>query len=112
MYQTALTSRRQVIRRNQNATRYQPIARALGPLAHGFFVAMLVVILGLMYLTQITKTSGFGYQVDELQSMRSSLLDENKQLEVEATRLQTLERIDSSNVAKSLQDVDSVEFTQ
>jgi hypothetical protein len=112
MYQTALTSRRQILRRNQNTARYQPIARALGPISNGLFVAMLVAVLGLMYLTQITKTSGFGYEVDELKTRRSTLVAENKQLEVEASRLQTLERIQGSSVAKSLEDISSVDFAQ
>jgi hypothetical protein len=40
------------------------------------------------------------------------LVAENKQLEVEASRLQTLERIQGSSVAKSLEDISSVDFAQ
>jgi regulator of replication initiation timing len=72
----------------------------------------MVVILGLMYLTQITKTTAFGYEVDELKTTRAALIEENEQLEVESARLQALERIRTSDVAKTLSDVGSVEFTQ
>jgi len=65
-----------------------------------------------MYLTQITKTTYFGYQVDELKTQRAVLVEENQQLEQEAARLQSLERISKSDVAKALENVNQVEFTQ
>lgn len=108
----ALSSQHQVLRRNQNTTRFSPLARGLGPVSHVLFVALMVVILGLMYLTQITKTTAFGYQVDELKTTRETLVEENEQLEVESARLQALERIRTSDVAKSLTDSGQVEFTQ
>lgn len=107
----ALSSQNQVIRRNQNTTRYSSIKKGLGPVSHALFVALMVAILGLMYLTQITKTTAYGYEVDELKTAKSALIEENEQLEVESARLQALERIRTSDVAKSLSDVGAVEFT-
>lgn len=112
MYQSAISSRRQVLRRNQNVSRYQTINPALGPISHALFVALMVATVGVMYLTQITKTTNFGYQVDELKTQRAVLVEENQRLEQEAARLQSLERISKSEVAKALDNVDQVEFTQ
>ena len=112
MHQSAITARRQVLRRNQNVSRYHSINPALGPISHAVFVALMVGTIGVMYLTQITKTTNFGYQVDELKTQRSALVEENQQLEQEAARLQSLERISQSDVAKALENVNQVEFTQ
>lgn len=112
MYQSAISSRRQVLKRNQNVSRYQTISPALGPISHGIFVALMLGTIGVMYLTQITKTTNFGYQVDELKTQRATLVEENQQLEQEAARLQSLERISKSDVAKALENVSQVEFTQ
>lgn len=112
MYQSALTSRYRVVKRNQNVSRYQPIAKSLGPISNALFVAMMVVILGVLYLTQITKTSAFGYQVDELKNTRAALIEENEQLEVQAARLQALERIKDNEVARSLSDIGQIDYSQ
>jgi cell division protein FtsL len=112
MYQSATLSRSRVIRRNQNTTRYQSVTKSLGPISNALFVAMMVAVVGLIYLTQITKTSEFGYQVDDLKNRRAQLVSENADLEVESARLQALERIRTSDVAKGLEDITSVEFAQ
>ncbi|MDX1766186.1 MAG: hypothetical protein R3313_04515 [Candidatus Saccharimonadales bacterium] len=73
-------------------------------------LAVLVCILGLIYLTQVTKTSAYGYEVDALRNQKQSLIEENQALEVESARLQALERIRKSKVAKNLSDAGSVEY--
>lgn len=108
----ALTSRHQVLRRNQNATRYSSIAKGLGPISHTLFVAMLVAIIGLIYLSQLTRASEFGYQVNDLKNRRTELVAENQTLQDEAARLQALERIRTSDVAKNLEPVNNFEFAQ
>jgi regulator of replication initiation timing len=74
-------------------------------------MALIVAITGMIYLTQITKTSSFGYQVDKLKNARQDLIEENQALEVEAARLQTLDRIKSSDIAKKLESSNGVHFT-
>lgn len=112
MHNSALTSRHQVLRRNQNATRYQSIAQGLGPISNTLFVAMLVAIVGLIYLSQLTRASEFGYQVNDLKNRRTELTAQNQSLQDEAARLQALERIRTSDVAKGLETVDQFEFAQ
>lgn len=104
-YHVATISQRQALRRNQNYVKHQPAEGVLGPIANFLFIAVLVSILGLIYLTQVTKTSSYGYEVNNLQTHYQELVKEKQSLQVESARLQALERIRSSNVAKGMDDV-------
>jgi cell division protein FtsL len=89
------------LRRNQNTVRFKmPVS--LGPVSHTVLIALMLAVLGLVYLTQITKTSTFGYQMNDLTSQKDQLASENSDLQVETARLQALERVQQSNVAKAM----------
>jgi cell division protein FtsL len=89
------------LRRNQNTVRFKmPVS--LGPVTHTVLIALMLAVLGLVYLTQITKTSTFGYQMNDLTSQKDQLASENSDLQVETARLQALERVQQSNVAKAM----------
>ncbi len=88
-------------RRNQNTVSFVPSA-ALGPVAHTVIVALMIAVLGLIYLTQVTKTSTYGYQLDSLKTTRENLLAEKQDLENENARLQALERVKNSSVAAAM----------
>ena len=91
----------QALRRNQNTVRFKmPIS--LGPVSHTVLIALMLAVLGLVYLTQITKTSLFGYQMKDLNNQKEQLMSENSDLQVETARLQALERVQQSNVAKAM----------
>ncbi len=66
---------------------------------------ILACLLGLLYLTQVTKTNSYGYQINDLQQQQTQLKDENTELQVSAARLQALERVKNSDVAKSMVSV-------
>lgn len=92
---------RQALRRNQNTVRFKmPVS--LGPVSHTVLIALMLAVLGLVYLTQITKTSTFGYQLNDLTTKQNQLASENSDLQVENARLQALERVQQSNVAKAM----------
>lgn len=65
-----------------------------------------------MYLTQITKQTSYGYEVNALETQKTELLGEQESLEVEAARLQALERVRESKVARDLVEPSSVEFAR
>lgn len=105
-YHIATISQRQSLRRNRNYVKHSSSnTSALGPVANILFIAVMVSILGLIYLTQVTKTSSYGYEVDNLKNTRQELAKENQSLEVESARLQALETIRTSKVAKSLESI-------
>lgn len=100
---------RQALRRNQNTVRFKaPIG--LGPVSHTVLIALMLAVLGLVYLTQITKTSTFGYQLNDLTTKQEQLVSENSDLQVETARLQALERVQQSNVAKAMTAPASTEY--
>lgn len=88
-------------RRNQNRIRFTP-GKGFGPVAHTVMIALMLSVLGLIYLTQITKTGAFGYQINELEVRKEQLLSEKRDLEVESARLQALERVKQSDVAQAM----------
>jgi len=97
-------------RRNQNTVAYTAAAK-LGPIAHTVIIALMIAVLGLIYLTQVTKTSFFGYQLNERETQLETLATERQNLEIENARLQALERVRSSDVAKAMTTPVSTEYT-
>jgi cell division protein FtsL len=82
----------------------------LGPISNIIVIVLVVCLLGLLYLTQVTKTNALGYQVSELNTRQTELKEEYASLEVESTRLQSLERVKSSSVASTMQDTKPTAF--
>jgi len=95
-------------RRNQNTVAFQSAAK-LGPVTHTVLVALMIAVLGLIYLTQITKTSTYGYELSDLDAKRTELISQKSDLEVENARLQALERVEASSVAQNMVQPSSVE---
>lgn len=100
------------MRRGQNTIRFDATKPGLGPVSHTIILAMILAIIGLLYLTQITKTSSYGYQVNELNDRKQALIEENEALTVESARLQAIERVKNSDVAKNLGNPNRTDFVQ
>lgn len=98
-------SRRGHYRRNQNSVSFVDTAKTLGPVSNTIILIVLACLIGLLYLTQVTKTNSYGYTINSLQQQQSQLQDQKANLEVTAARLQSLERVSNSSVAKSLVSV-------
>jgi hypothetical protein len=95
-------SRRRYPRRNQNAVSFIAKEQALGPISNTIILIILACLIGLLYLTQVTKTNSYGYIINNLQQQQSDLKSQKADLQVAAGRLQSLDRVASSSVAKSL----------
>jgi len=102
MGSNAAYSSGRTMRRSQNRIRFQS-NNSYGPITRTLLLVLVIGTLGLLYLTQITKTSAYGYQISELEDRKKTLLDENESLRVEAARLQSIERVRKSDFARSLQ---------
>lgn len=98
-------------RRNQNMVRYQ-FGASIGPVSHAVLIAIMLCVLGLIYLTQITKTSTYGYQIDDLKGEQNKLLSQQSDLKIENARLQALEHVASSDVAKNMTNPQVVDYVQ
>lgn len=98
---TASNSASRTWRRNQNTTKFQ-LREGLGPVTNTVLVILLLSVLGLIYLTQITKTNNYGYQLNDLRQQHTELQEKKAALQVETARLQSLERTEQSDVARSM----------
>lgn len=98
-------SRRGYVRRNQNSVSFNTSARGLGPISNSIILIVLACLVGLLYLTQVTKTNSYGYTINNLEQAQSQLKDQKANLEVTAARLQSLDRVSNSKVAKRLVSV-------
>ncbi len=105
-------SRRRFATRHQNAVSFQEKAQSIGPVSNTIILVVLSCLLGLLYLTQVTKTNANGYTVNELQGQYSSLQKEHDDLELTSARLQSLDRVSSSPVNQSLVSVAPVTTVQ
>lgn len=105
-YSSSLASSRQRFAiKGQNTTTFQSKETTLGPISNTIILIVLACLLGLLYLTQVTKTNAYSYKINSLQTQQSSLQQENSDLQISSARLQSLERVANSKVAKSLVSV-------
>src|SRR4051794_6312637 len=91
--------------RNQNSVSFRASERVLGPVSNTIILIVLACLLGLLYLTQVTKTNAYGYQIDALQKKQTQLKHQHDDLEVASARLQSLNRVQNSPAAKNLVSV-------
>ncbi len=102
---TLAASRQRFATRQQNSTRINVREQSLGPVSNTILLIVMACFLGLLYLTQVTKTNTLSYQLNDLKTEESSLKSERNDLEVAAARLQSLERARTSKVAADLASV-------
>jgi hypothetical protein len=88
--------------RNQNTVTLRTKERTLGPVSNTIILIVLACLLGLLYLTQVTKTNGYSYQINNLQQQQSALRTQQDNLQVASAQLQSLSRVQASAVAKSM----------
>ncbi len=97
--------------RNQNTTRFVSAVK-LGPVAHTILVALMITVLGLIYLTQATRATGYDYESQRIESQIAQLSDEKTDLQIENARLTALETIKNSAVAREMTTPVSTEFVE
>src|ERR1017187_1462336 len=102
---TLSVSRGYYASRNQNVVRFSVRSRTLGPISNTIILVVLACLLGLLYLTQVTKTNAYGFQINDLQQSQTQLQSQYNNLEVASARLQSLSRVENSAVAKNLVSV-------
>ena len=100
-------SRQRFAAGQQNTTRNTPKERTLGPVSNTIMLIVLACLLGLLYLTQVTKTNALSYKINDLKQQQSQLKNEHADLTISAARLQSLERVKNSETAKNLVSLSS-----
>lgn len=97
--------------RNQNTTRFQSAVK-LGPVAHTVLVALMIIVLGLIYVTQATRKTGYDYEVQKIDSQIAELNEQKGELEIENARLTALETVKNSAVAKEMTAATNTQYVQ
>ena len=87
--------------RHQNTVRYTPELK-LGPITHTIFVALVIAVLGLIYLTQASKITGYDYESERIDQEIARLTEEKEDIEAENARLTALSTISNSEVAREM----------
>ena len=109
-YQTATYNRRRSNwNRNQNTVAFASSIK-LGPVTHTVLIALMITVLGLIYLTQATKATSYDYQAQEIDSKIAALSEEKTDLEVENARLTALNSVKESSVARAMTTPDAPSY--
>lgn len=87
--------------RNQNTVAFVSNVK-LGPVTHTVLVALMITVLGLIYLTQATRGSAYDYEANKVDSQIAELATEKSDLQVENARLTALNTVQNSTVAKAM----------
>ncbi len=101
-YRTAAMSANQPqksFRKNRNTVSYNGGLSKLGPVSNMVVVFILLSLIGLLYLSQITKTNNYSYEIDELENKYNQELKLNQSLKQDAARLRSIQRV--ANAANS-----------
>lgn len=107
---TYYTSRRQQNwSRNQNTTRFTSNIK-LGPVAHTVLVALMITVLGLIYLTQATRATSYDYESQKIDSQISDLNQQKSELQIENARLTALENVKNSSVAREMTTASNTKY--
>lgn len=97
--------------RNQNTVAFVSSIK-LGPVAHTVLVALMITVLGLIYLTQATRTTSYDYQTQNIDKQIAQLTNEKNDLQVENARLTALENIKKSSVASTMTAPASTDYAK
>jgi hypothetical protein len=86
--------------KNKNSVSFNVSRPKIGPISNTILLVVLGCLLGLLYLTQVTKTDTYGYQLNSLQVQQQQLETQKQNLEVSSAQLQALNTVQSSKVSK------------
>jgi hypothetical protein len=97
--------------RNYNNVSYVSAVK-LGPVTHTVLIALMITVLGLIYLTQATKAASYDYAASEIDQRIAELNVQKSDLQVENARLTALQTIKQSTVAASLTTPSDTQYVE
>lgn len=99
---TLAMGRQPMVSRGQNSVTFRVTDKRLGPVSNTIVLIVLACLLGLLYLTQVTKTNAYGYQINGLKTQQSKLEQQHQDLTVASARLQSMDRVANSPEAQAM----------
>ena len=88
--------------RNRNIVRHTP--KTLGTVSQSVILGVLVLVVGLIYVTQGTKATSYDYELSRIEDEIADLQARQDDLEVESARLTSIATANGSEVAANMQD--------
>lgn len=109
--QTYTPRRARSMGRNQNSVSFATAVK-LGPVMNVMLVALMITVLGLIYLTQATKATGYDYAIQDIDAKIADLTIQKNDLEVENARLMAIKKIEASSVASNMSTPNDVQYVE
>lgn len=75
-------------------------------------IVLFTALLGMIYLTQLSKTGSFSYEINKINRQKTELAAQRDNLKVENARLQSLNTIKNSEVAKQMTAPVSTDYAE
>lgn len=104
-----LKRKRRLEKKNYSST-YTKRGIRFGPVSLGFITVILFSLISLFYLAQSNQITTKGYVLRELEVEKSKILSENERLQVEAARLESLNKISSKAEELSMVPVNDLRY--
>lgn len=98
--------------RNQNTTYFKSTKSKVGPISNVIILTVIICLMGLIYLTQVTKTYALGYKLNDLSSQQDQLASEHANLELESVKLRSIEKVKSSQASASMTSISPTVYAQ
>lgn len=98
------------LRKNQNFIKNRVKIQS-GPVSATLMLIGLVILLGLMYLNQVTKTSTFNYKISNLEKKQQELQTTRDNLAIDAARLQSINQARAAADNAKLVPTQTVSYT-
>ena len=95
--------------RNQNTARFVSPVK-LGPVTHTVLVALMITVLGLIYLTQATRATSYDYEAQKIDSKIADLNNQKTDLQIENARLTALQNVQNSSVARTMSQPSQTDY--
>ncbi len=95
---------------NRNTVRHTP--RTLGTVSQSVILTLLVVVIGLIYITQGTKSTNYDYELHNIENEISELEARKEDLAVEKARITSVAASASSEVAMAMEDASPAGYAE
>ena len=88
--------------RNRNIVRHTP--KTLGSVSQSVILGILVLVVGLIYVTQGTRATSYDYEISGVEEEIAELKAKQEDLAVESARLTSIAALETNEVAATMQD--------
>ena len=88
--------------RNRNIVRHAP--KTLGSVSQSVILGILVLVVGLIYVTQGTRATSYDYEISEVETQIAEQEAKIEDLRIERERLKSIAALETNEVAATMQD--------